>query len=101
MKEPKANQTETQRAKKETKQQPQVVKLPSDLIARAKDLIPRVSTLPHFLAVGAPSASSVLRVALSLGLAELEGLAAEHDRRSVGDVAEAKTLALGEERRGK
>lgn len=54
------------------KHAPQVVKLPGDLVARARDLLPRLIGRPELAAVARPTVAAVLRLALSLGLTELE-----------------------------
>jgi len=54
------------------KQSPQVVKIPAFLVARARALVPHLEGTPTMAAAPRVTGAAVLRVALSIGLAELE-----------------------------
>jgi len=53
-------------------EKPQVVKMPGDLVARARALVPRLKGTPTMAAVARVTAAAVMRLALSRGLEELE-----------------------------
>jgi len=51
---------------------PVMARLPGELVGRATALLPRLAGTPAMAAAGRPTTTAVIRVALSLGLAELE-----------------------------
>ena len=66
------------------KQNPQVVKVAGELVARARALVPHLEGTPTMAAVPRVTGAAVLRVALSLGLAELERRTAAGEGEGIG-----------------